>query len=77
MNDSFKGKRRARVAAEARVGRGREARVATVRRATTADGAAAENENAAAARRGAVPGAGNVVVVTKLHCTLAVFWLGF
>lgn len=42
-----------------------------------ADGAAVRNANAAAARRGAVPGARSVVVVTELHCTLAVFWLGF
>lgn len=40
-----------------------------------AGGAAVGNGNAA--RRGAGPGAESVVVVTKLHCTLAVFWLGF
>lgn len=61
-------KRRARVAAEARAGRGKEAKVVTVRRVMTADGVAVKTGSAAAAKRGAVavPGAGSVAVVTNL-----------
>lgn len=63
------GKRRAKVAAEAAAGKGREAGVTIARRVTTAEGAAAKIGSAAAARRDAVPGAGSVVVATELHCT--------
>lgn len=62
-------KRRAKVAAEAAVGKGREAGVMIARRVMTAGGAAAKIGSAAAAGRdaAAVPGAGSVVVATELH----------
>lgn len=65
------GKRRAKVAAEAAAGKGREAGVAIARGVMTAEGAAAKIGSAAAAGRdaAAVPGAGSVVVATELHCT--------
>lgn len=65
------GKRRAKVAAEVAVGKGREAGVTIARGVMTAEGAAAKNGSAAAAGRdgAAVPGARNVVVATEPHCT--------